>query len=202
MNENTLSPQRYSLATLMVCVLGYMILFGLLRLSHVQPVGFFFAVGLFTSVGVAQVTLFGGKYRLRASFIVGVIYHVVAVTIVGLIENTDADGNPAFRTDFVYYTAIKGGLCAGPFAAIAAAALIDIYFQLAGYILRGLGWELPERVFPVLIFSTTPDRDSPNVREESGGREEPRANEETDDNRAVESGDISTKIREGESNRD
>ncbi len=145
-------PHRFRMATLMICVLGYMILFGLLRLWNVQLVTFCFAAGLATAVGLAQATLFRSQQRLRASIIGGVIYCFLAV---GLIVYVGNRSDPFFRFDSLFYRSIKAALYYGPFAALAAALVIDIYFLTAGKVLRRLGWEVPRRAYPILNFGPT-----------------------------------------------
>ncbi|REJ97431.1 MAG: hypothetical protein DWQ35_02415 [Planctomycetota bacterium] len=89
MSEKFFVPRRFDLATLIALVVGYAILFGVIRAVTDSPWIFAGVVGLFTCVGIAQSWFYGGNRPRVASMHVGVFY-AIGVAVVATYRDNPA----------------------------------------------------------------------------------------------------------------
>ena len=142
------TPRRYDLATLMVVVAGYMLLFGGMRALYLIPfiqrwvgsIPFFWFAGLITLVGVGQAVLFRGSPRL-VSISCGVVYCLVTfmwgpVWVFVSTGRWDYYAWPQF-TLIVFAFATVGGAAMGYISGVCVGGV----FLVADYFRRKLGWQ-------------------------------------------------------------
>ncbi len=79
-------PRKLDLASLFVFTTGYGLLFAAMKLLKQDAISFLLVAGFFTSVGVAQAVLFGGKAPRLASLLTGGSYFLFLMVRYGLSE--------------------------------------------------------------------------------------------------------------------
>ncbi len=79
-------PRKLDLASLFVFTTGYGLLFAAMKLLRQDAIAFLLAAGFFTSVGVAQAALFGGKAPRLASLLTGGSYFLILMVAYGLSD--------------------------------------------------------------------------------------------------------------------
>lgn len=79
-------PRKIDLASLFVFTTGYGLLFAAMKVLQHDAIAFLLVAGFFTSVGVAQAALFGGKSPRLASWLTGGAYFVLLMVGFGLYQ--------------------------------------------------------------------------------------------------------------------
>lgn len=79
-------PRKLDLASLFVFTTGYGLLFAAMKLLKQDATAFLLVAGFFTSVGIAQAALFGGKAPRLASWLTGGAYFLLLMVGFGLYQ--------------------------------------------------------------------------------------------------------------------
>ena len=79
-------PRKIDLASLFVFTTGYGLLFAAMKLLRQDAIAFLLVAGFFTTVGIAQAALFGGKSPRIASLMTGGGYFLLLMVVFGLYQ--------------------------------------------------------------------------------------------------------------------
>ena len=124
---------RFDLKTLFICVAGFCVLFGWMRLADSLTTTYVVVGSLFATVGLGSAAFFGGRRPLVASFLSGGIWGLgcVVVTFVTYEPNVNPVAMAPTRGEFVLpllFMAVPGGAMLG----VVTGIFIDIFFWLCG----------------------------------------------------------------------
>jgi hypothetical protein len=145
----TRRPFQFSLATLMVAVTGYAVLFGMLRSLGVSSLTFILVTLYFTTVVYSQWAIFGGWDPYAASFMMGGSLFVLA-----------------FLVDLQLCPVVLGAaFVVGGFAGIGVAGFTDIWLLLSE-IMRGV---VPKAWAPDWSLLDPPRNRASSGRDRPGG---------------------------------
>ncbi len=147
-------PRRFDMATLFVCVAGYMFLFAGLRLLSTQPgmlgwirpTTYFKIAGLITAVGLGQAVLFGGRKPREASLAIGIVYTVL-LTLTHVLAHELRSIRLSVHSSEILFVAVLLG-CLGGYL---SGAMVAGVFLVADRLRRRLGWTSLEASEPQAV---------------------------------------------------
>ena len=128
-------PRRFDLATVLVIVLAYAILFGVLRLMRLRPIAIGELAGFVTCVGIGQALFFRGRKPRVSSVIVG----TVCLPAIYLFEALTGD---ASLFEFHYFVVLiwLSIAVAGAISGYLAGVAIGLVFLVAHVTRKPIRW--------------------------------------------------------------